>query len=424
MSESTGWNDGADDGSGSGVRLVPRITIQAFCETPESADIIDRAAQDRRMSRAAVTTHNGGVEAAVQTYQTSSTPNLVIVETLAAPDQILDVLGRLADVCDPETKVVVIGAYNDVQLYRELMHNGVSDYLVTPFDKESVITSVNDLFVSPESGPIGRTIGFFGAKGGVGSSTIAHNMAWALSQKVQQDVLIADMDLAFGTAGLNFNQDPPNGISEALDAGEDIDEVLLDRLISKCANHVNLLTAPATLEKSFDFEERQFEPLIGLMQENVPAIFLDIPHCWNAWTKQTLSTIDEIVIVAEPDLANLRNAKNLIDMFVALRESDVPPRLIVNKVGIPKRPEIGPGEFAKSLEVDLLGQIPFDPALFGTAANNGQMLAEVSSGNKINELMVGMVMDLTGRSGRDAASRKGGSAIGSIMGRFKRKAAN
>lgn len=424
MNESDGWKSGAEqDGDGAGVRLVPRITIQAFCETPEVAESVDRAAQDRRMSRAAVTTHNGGIAAAVETYQSSSTPNLVIIETLVGPDEILAELGRLAEVCDPETRVVVIGGHNDVLLYRDLMRNGVSDYLVTPFDKDTIINSISELFVSPESGPIGRTIGFFGAKGGVGASTISHNVGWALSQKVKQDVLIADLDLAFGTAGLNFNQDPPNGISEAIDAGDDIDEILLDRLISKCAKYVNLLAAPATLEKSFDFDERRFEPLVGLMQENVPAIILDIPHCWTNWVKHTLSTIDEIVIVAEPDLANLRNAKNLIDLFKSIRESDAPPRLIVNKVGIAKRPEISPDEFAKSLEIELLGEIPFDPGLFGTAANNGQMLAEVAANNKINETLTNMAMELTGRGNRVADGRKGGSAIGSIMEKFKRKSA-
>lgn len=375
------------------------------------------------MSRAAVTTHNGGVEAAVQTYQSSSTPNLVIIETLVGPDEMLAELGRLAEVCDPETRVIVIGSYNDVLLYRELMRNGVSDYLVAPFDKDTIINSISELFVSPESGPIGRTMGFFGAKGGVGASTIAHNIAWALSQRINQDVLIADLDLAFGTAGLNFNQDPPNGISEAIDAGDDLDEILLERVISKCAKHVNLLAAPATLEKSFDFGERRFEPLVGLMQESVPSIILDIPHCWTSWVKHTLSTIDEIVIVAEPDLANLRNAKNLIDLFKNIRQSDAPPRLIVNKVGIPKRPEINPEDFAKSLEIELMGEIPFDPGLFGTAANNGQMLAEVTASSKVNDTLSDIAMELTGRGNRVGESRKSGSAIGSIMEKFKRKSA-
>ena len=72
--------------------------------------------------------------------------------------------------------------------------------------------------------------------------------------------------------------------------------------------------------------------------------------------------IDEIVIVAEPDLANLRNAKNLADTIKALRPTESEPLLVINKVGMPRRPEIAPTEFATSVECQLLGQIPFDAA--------------------------------------------------------------
>ena len=100
---------------------------------------------------------------------------------------------------------------------------------------------------------------------------------------------------------------------------------------------------------------------------------------WTSWVRHTLATVDEIVIVAEPDLANLRNAKNLADTIKALRPNESPPLVVINKIGVPKRPEIPAQEFATSVECKLLGQIPFDAAIFGTAANNGQMLAEVAA---------------------------------------------
>ena len=92
----------------------------------------------------------------------------------------------------------------------------------------------------------------------------------------------------------------------------------------------------------------------------MPVVILDIPHAWTAWVRHTLATIDEIVIVAEPDLANLRNAKNLADTIKALRPTESEPLLVINKLGVPKRPEIAPQEFATSVECQLLGQIPFD----------------------------------------------------------------
>ena len=83
---------------------------------------------------------------------------------------------------------------------------------------------------------------------GAGGSTVAHNVAWAIATALRQDSLILDMDLAFGTAGLNFNQDPPHGLADALSANQKVDQTMLDRLMSKAANHINLLSAPVTLE--------------------------------------------------------------------------------------------------------------------------------------------------------------------------------
>src|SRR5690606_38172759 len=122
-----------------------------------------------------------------------------------------------------------------------------------------------------------------------------------------------------------------------------------------------------------------------ICQKSVPVIVLDIPHAWNAWTRQTLASLDGVVIVAEPDLANLRNAKNLVDAIKALRPVDNAISLVLNKQGLPRRPEIGAAEFASSVECRLIGQIGFDAATFGTAANNGQMIAEVSANHKANE---------------------------------------
>ena len=129
----------------------------------------------------------------------------------------------------------------------------------------------------------------------------------------------------------------------------------------------------------------------------MPVIVLDVPHAWTAWIRQTLATVDEVVIVAEPDLANLRNAKNLVDAIKALRPTESAPSLVLNKVTMPRRPEIKPDEFAASIECRLLGQIPFDAALFGTASNNGQMIAEVAANNKINDAFRAIGLHVTGR---------------------------
>jgi len=394
---------------------LPRITIQAFCEHSQTAELVESAVHDRRMSKVALTTHNGGLEGAIESYKSNPTPNLIIIETSAPTEDIPGALDRLAEVCDAATRLIVLGHVNDVLLYRELIRSGVSEYLVLPTSAQSIVNAISDLFAAEGAAPIGRTIGFVAAKGGAGASTIAHNVAWAISQHLRQDVLILDMDLPFGTAGLNFNQDPPHGIADVLGASGKVDPTMLDRLMSKAANHINLLTAPAMLDKTFDYGERDFEQVLELAQKTTPVVVLDIPHTWTGWVRHTLATIDEIVIVAEPDLANLRNAKNLADTIKALRPNEAEPLLVINKLGIPKRPEIAPKEFATSVECKLLGQVGFDPATFGTAANNGQMLAEVAANNRANDVFRLIGMHVTGRSAPEAAGKGGNRKLSSLL---------
>ena len=403
-----------------GARLIPRITIQAFCEHSQTAQLVESAIHDRRMSKVALTTHNGGLEGAIETYRSNPTPNLIVIETSLPPGEIPAALGRLAEVCDAATRLIVLGHANDVVLYRELIRSGVSEYIVLPASAQQIVDAITELFAAEGAAPIGRTIGFVSAKGGAGGSTIAHNVAWAISQNLRQDVLILDMDLAFGTAGLNFNQDPPHGLADAISANQKMDQVMLDRLMSKAANHINLLTAPVALDRTYDHGERDFEQVVELSQKTTPIVILDIPHAWDAWIRHTLATIDEIVIVAEPDLANLRNAKNLADTVKALRPTEAAPALVMNKVGVPRRPEISAGEFATSIECPLIGQLPFDAALFGTAANNGQMIAEVAANNRINDVFRSIGLHVTGRAAPGDSGKATGLKLPEL---FKKKRA-
>ena len=388
----------ADARSDDSLKPVPRIAVQAFCDTQAVARVVEAAAADRRLAKAHVKVHMGGLAAAVDFYGSAPTPNLIIVESRETSTAILDHIDRLSNVCDAGTKVVVVGHLNDVLLYRELMRRGVSEYMVAPFDVLDLVRSVGDIYSSPDAGPLGRVIAVVGAKGGVGSSTVAHNVAWSISRTLQTEVVLADLDLAWGTAGLDFNQDPAQGIAEALAQPDRIDDVFLDRLLAKCTDHLSLLAAPSTLERAYDFEDAAFDPIVDTVRASVPTVVLDVPHMWTGWVRRVLRSADEVVIVAAPDLGNLRNAKNLIDVLKASRPNDGPPRLVLNQVGVAKRPEIKPDEFAKALEMEAVAVIPFDAGLFGTAANNGQMIAETDAKHPIGETfrMLGQV--LTGRA--------------------------
>ena len=389
------------------VRPVPRISIQAFCESPDLIAAIEAAARDRRMARAHVKVQTGGIAAAAEFYQAAATPNLIIVATRLPRERLEAELERLSEVCDPGTKVVVIGHTNDVELYRSLIQRGISEYLVAPVPLMGVIKAIADLYVETNAQPLGRSIAFMGAKGGVGSSMVAHNVAWSIARNFENDVVVADLDLPFGTAGLDFNQDPAQGIAEAVNAPDRLDDNFLDRLLARCSDRLSLLAAPATLDRTYDFTESAFEHVIDVAQAGVPTVILDVPHAWNAWVKKTLLAADEIVITVEPDLANLRNAKNLVDLLKAGRSNDHPPRLVINKSGLAKRPEIKVDDFATALGITPLAVIPFDAQLFGTAANNGQMIAETDAKSPIAESFDLIARAVTGRAETKRAKRGG-----------------
>src|SRR5579862_6149550 len=194
------------------VNPVPRISIQAFCETQEVAAIVQAAIADRRMNKAHVKLHMGGAPAAVEAYRSAPTPNVIVLEAMHDRDTLATNLDELSEFCDSGTKVVICGKVNDITLYRHLMLKGVSEYLVAPFTALDFVQAVSGLYNTPGASPVGRVVAVIGAKGGVGASTIAHNLAWSVASGLDIATVIADMDLGFGTAGLDYNQDPPQGM--------------------------------------------------------------------------------------------------------------------------------------------------------------------------------------------------------------------
>ena len=175
------------------VAAVPRVNIAMFCTTQATASALQQVAIDRRMARAHVDIQYGGIMQAVQVYSQSSTPDVLILETEGYRDQVLSELSQLANVCSPNTKVILIGHVNDVILYRELIRQGLSEYLVAPVHQLQVIDAISSLYNDPEAAPIGRIVAFVGSKGGVGSSTIAHNIAAIASGEFQVDTIITDL---------------------------------------------------------------------------------------------------------------------------------------------------------------------------------------------------------------------------------------
>ncbi len=400
------------------VRPLPRISIHAFCESEGMQQLLEACARDRRMAKVTMRANKGTIASAAAMFSQMPTPNLIILETSVEPANLLGELAPLAEVCDASTKVIIVAKHNDIRLYRELIRNGISEYMVGPVSISDILQVVSAIFIDPETEPLGRSIAFIGAKGGCGSSTIAHNCAWGISSLFSTAVILADLDLPYGTANIDFDQDPTLGIAEAVYSPERLDDVFLDRLLARCSDHLSMLAAPSMLDRAYEIEPQAFTPIMEILQRSAPVSVLDVPHAWSEWTRRVLTEADEIVLTATPDLASLRNAKNIFDALKRLRQNDKLPHLVLNQVGVPKRPEIAVDDFCKSLEVEPAAILQFDAALFGNAANSGRMISEVDAKAPAAETFSQLAHLLTGRATIKKARKAG---LGKVLGMLARK---
>lgn len=358
--------------------------------------MVEQALNDRRLAKSTVAVYEGGVDGAIAHYAEHQTPNLILVEALEPHEELSAKLESLAEVCDSGTQVIVLGKENDVQIYRAMLQQGISDYLVPPFNPMQILDAVASVTQDPDEQPAGRIITFMGTKGGVGSSTICHNTAWCLAKLFDDDVGILDLDFAFGTVGLAFNLEAAQGIQDALAHPERLDEVLLERFMAKHDEHIFLLTSTGTLDQDADIDPEAFDVLLGLVRTTVPFVVIDCPHRWSDWTRRVMSSSDEIILTATPDLACLRDTKNLYDVLNEKRTNDSPLRVVINKFGAAPKTQLTVKDFEATLEADPDLTIPYDPNLFGTAANNGQMIAE-GKRHKIVDGFEKLAQDISGR---------------------------
>lgn len=395
-----------------GEAMVPRISIEAFCDREAVAERLLLASRDRRLAKAAFRVETGGVAAARTRLSGDVTPNLIVLESASPPPMLLKELESLAPLVDMHTKVIVIGAFNDIALYRELIRRGVSEYLVAPVEPLQIIDAIAALYVDPDRPFVGRLVAVAGVRGGVGSSTIAHNIAFALAERYALATTLVDLDLSFGTVSLDFNQDASGGLAEALAAPERVDEVFLERLLVRQTDRLSLLPSPSDLGKARDPDASACETVLERLRRISPFVVADLPHLWSDWMRQTLLSASDVVLVATPDLASLRNCKQMVDLLRSARPHDPPPSIVLNQVGAPKRPEVTAKDFGETLNVEPAAVVPFDPAVFGAAANSGQMLFEIAPTAKPTLALEGLAARL---SGRDAPVRLKRSMLASLL---------
>ena len=378
------------------IQPLPRISMHVMYESEAVRAACEGAAHDWRFAGVNAFMDPGGIDLALARYARQPTPSLMIIEALAVDESFLERLSRLAEVCDPDSRVLVTSGSNDIGHYRKLRALGVAEYLVNPFDALDLIGVVSGLFHDQGRHLIGRTVSVIGAKGGVGASALAHNLAYGLGQACRWETVLVDLDLPFGAVGLAFNADPVEGVGAALAQPERLDATLLERLLLRHCDYLSLFTAPLDLDTDHAADPLAYRQVIRSLKALAPTIVLDLPHQWTPWVRDTLVQSDEIVIVAACDLAGLRNARSMMDFLGRARPNDPAPRLVLNQVGRGGKSDIPLKIFSQALEVEPAAAIPFDAPLFSRALAKSRTLAELNPKAEATQRVQGLVQAIAG----------------------------
>ena len=396
--------------------MILRINIGAYVLTDAVRDAVNSLNDDRLFLRSTVSVVDGGMTNALDVLANRSTPELLIVETQAHGDAMFAELNSLADLCQPGTRVIIVGADNDINLFKTLIEQGISQYFVSTVTSDELKAAIVDAFADKSAMAKSRTIAFTGLRGGVGSSSLAHNVAYELATLYDEDVIIVDLDIPFGTAALGYNIQPQQTVADALSQAGSIDETLLMRYLEAGGKNVSILCAPGHLNSGVEVNANSLELVLNVVKQMASYVILDVPHMWNTWVQDVLVDADETVVVGAPDLYNLRDGKNLIEFLTPNRGVEAPTRLVLNKVGEAKKGELADKEFKEVLGISPAISIPFDADAFASCMNNGEMLRKVAGKSKAALGVESLAKMVSGKESlTKVKDKKGGGLLGSLF---------
>jgi pilus assembly protein CpaE len=343
-----------------------RPRLMAFVASGESETALQASLS--RLSFPDATVKSGGIAKAIQHLGVERSPENIIVD-ISGTDMPASRVHDLAQVCEPGVTVIAIGDRNDIGLYRDLVRAGVSEYIVKPATPQLLAKALSPQPAVAEGNPISRKLGKMvacvGARGGVGTTTLAINLAWYLADRQKRRVLLLDLDLQNGDCALALNVSPTPGLSEALANPLRIDSVFLERAMAAHSERLFVLSAEESLRADVDFPVEAVETLIGVLRTQFHYIIVDVPRLPGAPYRRSLDMADIRIIVADQ---TLRSVRDTVRLQATLGEGNAAHRslLVVNRGG-------EGGRYAMTLEematVDLRPNIviPFRPRLFTAA---------------------------------------------------------
>lgn len=365
--------------------MAPRDPFAAFLCDDASLDMLRPMVAD--MGWAPEKCARGGLRSAVQSLAIASSPNILMVDLSESGDPLSDI-GALAEVCEPGTVVLAIGQVNDVRLYRDLLNNGIHDYILKPLQPHvlhDALVSAQAFFSAPrhgegETGHSHVSTAVIGTRGGVGASTLATSLAWLFGSEHKHPTALLDLDIHFGTGALALDLEPGRGLTDAIENPSRIDGLFIERAMIRANDHLAILSAEAPINVPLMTDGSAFMHLEQEFRGAFEMTVTDLPRNMLVNFPQLLADMNVVVVTTELTLAGARDSIRILSWLKG-NAPHVHIMVVANKVQ-PGATEISKADFEASIERKIDFQIPYDFKAATHAAKLGQTFAEANRATK------------------------------------------
>lgn len=370
--------------------------------------------------------HNGGIANAVRSLSITAAPKFLVVD-LAESDDMLADLNALAEVCNPGTVVLAIGVINDVSIYRELLNSGMHDYLVKPIApsllREAMISADDSINLpgtkgAPSIHAVNKQICVIGARGGVGSTTIASNIALLLSQQKKNTIAFLDLDIHFGTGAMQFDLEPGRGLFDAMDNPARIDGLFIERAMVKASDSLFILGSEASLNTGIVPDPAAISLLMTTLLTSFDSLVVDVSRHALTTNPNVFEDATDVVVVSDLTLASTRDTIRIL-AHLKLTAPEARVHMVINRAQVNGQNEVDPRDFIASVEHNIDITIPDDQKVMMEVGRTGKPLLDVAKASKpaqAIEKLVGIIL------GDDAiGTKKKSSLLSKLMPRKRKK---
>jgi pilus assembly protein CpaE len=368
--------------------LLPRLNIAVYGIGNHLSDIAGQLMVDRRLIESKISIFTGGISAAINNYKDNLTPDMLIIEINSDLSNLMNDLFKLSEVCDSNTKVVIAGQMNDIELYRELIRHGISDYLVLPTTATGLISVMSNIYRDKSNIPLAPSVAFIGALGGAGTSMIAQSVALNLANDYAMDTIFTDLDYAYPMTSLSWSVRTSKNIDTLIQSSQGyIDDAVVKSCLFKISNYLHLLTAPTNLLVNNDNNDADaLSNIFKSVRRLSDFAIFDIPAgCLTVEKQMALLNMCHVAIVTEPTIKGIRNLSILYDVIVKLRPNDPAPFVIFNKTDCPEAIHLDNKDILENIGISPTMSIRYLQDIIEIAISRGDPVSSVGGSAQFNE---------------------------------------